>query len=146
MDQRQLTVQDGDNNGSVKKDVGAYEANLIWESEIGGYVAYSDLPEADVTGYAAGNSGLVLHSDNVGDYITMPMHFAESGTYTVSMRPTQVSDTAGNFVAAGVLGAFQVNVPAPPSPAEALASVAGLDLYFLAGAGGLKHDGRRLLA
>ena len=38
---------------------------------------------------------------------------SENGTYAVSMRPSQVSDTSGNFVAAGALGTFQVAVPAP---------------------------------
>jgi hypothetical protein len=38
---------------------------------------------------------------------------ADNGTYTVSLNANQVSDTSGNFAAAGVLGTFQVNVPAP---------------------------------
>ena len=40
---------------------------------------------------------------------------ADNGTYTIVMRTDQVSDTSDNFVAAGELGTFEVNVPEPPS-------------------------------
>jgi hypothetical protein len=42
----------------------------------------------------------------------------DNGTYTVTMKPSQVADTSGNFVAAGSLGTFQVAVPAPPAAAQ----------------------------
>ena len=61
------------------------------------------------------------------------------------MRPGQLSDTSGNFVAAGVLGTFQVSVAAPPAPADALAHVSGLDV-FSSLTGRLKHDASELLA
>ncbi|NOZ22190.1 MAG: S8 family serine peptidase [Planctomycetes bacterium] len=37
---------------------------------------------------------------------------ADNGTYTVSVQASQVSDTSGNFVAAGSLGTFQVSFDA----------------------------------
>lgn len=65
----------------------------------------------------------------------------DNGTYTVSMRPAQVSDTSGNFVAAGVLGTFLVTVPSPPAGDAGLANAASPELgseltFFL---GRLKH-------
>ena len=44
---------------------------------------------------------------------------ADDGAYTVSMQLDQVSDTHGNYVAAGPLGSFNVNIPdqTPPVPA-----------------------------
>lgn len=41
----------------------------------------------------------------------------DNGTYTVTLKPSQVADTSGNFAVAGSLGPFQVSVPAPPAPA-----------------------------
>lgn len=35
---------------------------------------------------------------------------ADNGTYTVNMQANQVSDTSNNYVAAGVLGTFQVSI------------------------------------
>ena len=43
---------------------------------------------------------------------------ADNGAYTVNLRAGQVSDTAGNWVPAGTLGSFAVNLSAPP-PASA---------------------------
>jgi hypothetical protein len=95
-DQRNIQAQDGNNDGSVRMDVGAHEANLIWENEIGGYVDYSDVPEIDATTGYSGFGGLVLHSDATNDYITVPMYFAESGTYSVEIRAKRTSD-GGRF-------------------------------------------------
>ena len=39
---------------------------------------------------------------------------ADNGTYTVAMQANQVSDTSGNFVPAGPLGTFTVNVSVQP--------------------------------
>src|SRR5439155_16042300 len=35
----------------------------------------------------------------------------DSGTYTITMQSTQVSDIDGNFVPSGVLASFLVNIP-----------------------------------
>jgi len=41
----------------------------------------------------------------------------DSGTYNIVMQPNQVADTSGNFVAAGSVGSFTVNIPvATPTP------------------------------
>ncbi|MGL4375657.1 MAG: hypothetical protein ACRCT1_04420, partial [Microcoleaceae cyanobacterium] len=45
---------------------------------------------------------------------------ADNGIYTVQLQPNQVSDTVGNFEAAGSLGTLTVNIPTsivPPTPA-----------------------------
>ncbi len=47
---------------------------------------------------------------------------AANGTYTVSMQPGQVSDGSGNFVPAGAIGTFQVNVDTVVPTASATAS------------------------
>ncbi len=39
----------------------------------------------------------------------------DSGTYTISLKGNQVSDTAGNFSSAGTIGTFQVNIDADTS-------------------------------
>ncbi|MGH7176249.1 MAG: glycosyl hydrolase family 28-related protein, partial [Tepidisphaeraceae bacterium] len=39
----------------------------------------------------------------------------DNGTYTVSLRANQVSDTSGNAASAGVIGSFKVSVPDYPS-------------------------------
>lgn len=36
----------------------------------------------------------------------------DNGTYSIAMRATEVSDVSGNFVAAGLLGTFEVAIPA----------------------------------
>src|SRR5262249_48764784 len=43
--------------------------------------------------------------------------FADNGSYTVALEASQVSDTSGNFAAAGTLGTFQVTIPdmTPPT-------------------------------
>lgn len=38
--------------------------------------------------------------------------FADNGTYNVVMQASQVADLSGNFVAAGNIGSFTVNIPA----------------------------------
>ncbi|MBD2312675.1 carbohydrate-binding protein [Desertifilum sp. FACHB-1129] len=40
--------------------------------------------------------------------------FADNGTYSIVMEANQVSDTSNNFVAAGELGSFTVNIASPP--------------------------------
>jgi hypothetical protein len=44
---------------------------------------------------------------------------AANGTYTVSIRPNQVRDTSGNYMAAGVIGTFQVDLSPPTAAANA---------------------------
>ena len=49
-------------------------------------------------------------------FVTAPngaWDLADNGTYTVSIRASQVSDTSGNFVPAGALGTFDVALAAP---------------------------------
>lgn len=36
---------------------------------------------------------------------------ADNGTYNIVMQANQVADTSGNFVAAGTIGSFTVNIP-----------------------------------
>jgi hypothetical protein len=95
-DQRQIDTQDGDNNGTSKQDVGAYETNLLWENEIHGYQASSDMTEIDVDSGYSGFGGFTLHADAVDDYLTLPMYFAESGTYTVTIRAKRATN-GGRF-------------------------------------------------
>jgi len=52
---------------------------------------------------------------------------ADNGTYTVSLAPGQVADTAGNAAAAGGLTAFSVNI-APPGPGTPTAAAAAPDV------------------
>ena len=47
---------------------------------------------------------------------------ADNGTYTISVRPSQVADTFGNYVAAGSLGTFQVAIPAATGATSVAAS------------------------
>jgi hypothetical protein len=44
---------------------------------------------------------------------------ASNGTYTISVRPNQVRDTSGNYVAAGAVGTFQVDLSPPTAAANA---------------------------
>ncbi len=53
-------------------------------------------------------------------------------TYTVQMQPNQVADTSGNFVAAGVLGTFEVAVPQPAAVAAASESLGLQELRLFA--------------
>lgn len=39
---------------------------------------------------------------------------ADNGTYTIAVQGNQVSDRAGNFISAGTLGTFQVNIASSP--------------------------------
>ncbi len=54
---------------------------------------------------------------------------ADNGTYTITLRPHQVSDTAGNFMAGKVLGTIVVHIPRVaakklPSPVFSVAAIA----------------------
>src|SRR5262249_16414712 len=49
----------------------------------------------------------------------------DNGPYTVSVQSNQVADTQGNFVLAGPLGTFNINIPDTSAPT---ASIAGSDL------------------
>src|SRR5262249_16342835 len=42
--------------------------------------------------------------------------FADNGSYTVALEASQVSDTSGNFAAAGTLGTFQATIPDTTPP------------------------------
>jgi hypothetical protein len=44
---------------------------------------------------------------------------AANGTYTISVRPNQVRDTSGNYMAAGAVGTFQVDLSPPTAAANA---------------------------
>ncbi len=57
---------------------------------------------------------------------------APNGTFTVSMQPGQVKDTAGNAVAAGPLGAFTVDTTAPTASVVPLRkiTIGGGTSYF----------------
>jgi hypothetical protein len=48
--------------------------------------------------------------------------FADNGTYTVTILPIEISDTSDNFVVAGTLGTFNVNVPDTIAPGAALSA------------------------
>ena len=49
-----------------------------------------------------------------------------NGTYAIAVRSNQVSDTAGNTVAAGSIGLFTVNIPKPDYAGNTLASAKSL--------------------
>jgi hypothetical protein len=78
----------------------------------GGYSATATLSSVDV-----GTNG----TPRVATYTVTPPSgawaYAHNGTYTASMIASQVSDTAGNFVAAGSLGTFTVSIAAPSTAA-----------------------------
>jgi ELWxxDGT repeat protein len=48
---------------------------------------------------------------------------SDNGSYIVQMRSTAVRDTSNNYVLAGALGTFSVNVPPPPDTTRPTASV-----------------------
>ena len=48
----------------------------------------------------------------------------DNGTYTIAMESNQVSDTSENFVAAGILGTFDVSINDPPTVAAPISDLA----------------------
>lgn len=50
---------------------------------------------------------------------------SDNGTYNIAVQASQIMDTGGNFVAAGTVGSFQVNIPDTTAP-TATASVSGV--------------------
>jgi hypothetical protein len=99
-------------------------------------VTYTDVTAVDFHSIMAGNDAVVTGPNGFSQlatlanlpwssdpktwtatyYITAPggaWDAGDSGPYTVSLRAGEVSDTAGNFAAAGALGGFNVSIPQP---------------------------------
>ena len=51
---------------------------------------------------------------------------ADNGSYTVSVRASEVADTAGNFVAAATLGTFTVSISDTTAPVLSTVAVSGI--------------------
>lgn len=97
LDQRGVDAQDGNNDGSVLTDAGAYEANLRWESGFFGITQYSDTNDIEFNSGYSDSTGLVLHANAVNDFITLPVYFAEAGSYSVAVRVKRASN-GGRFL------------------------------------------------
>jgi hypothetical protein len=92
--------QDGDNNGSTGVDAGAFEKNLVWQSEenLEFFSSSGDLVNIDVgTGYSGG-LGRRLDANANNDYVKYVIPIAEAGTYDVTVKFKRASNGGKFFV------------------------------------------------
>ena len=122
-----LTVADVTNpDATTHTFTVTYSDNVaIDESDITGTNVRVTAP--DGTGQYAALIGVDVDSDGTPRTATLRITApggtwgaSVSGTYTVSIRASQVSDTSGNFVVAGDLGTFEVALPDEIAPSAGL--------------------------
>jgi hypothetical protein len=98
-DQRLLAApQDGDNNGSSSHDAGAFEKNLIWQSEqeLQWTNSANDLVEIDIFSGYSGGLGRRFQANGTSDWVNFTIPIVESGTYDITIRYKRTSN-AGQF-------------------------------------------------
>jgi parallel beta-helix repeat protein len=99
LDQRGIAGnQDGNNNGSSAVDAGAFEKNLVWQSEdeLQWTNSANDLVNIDVFSSYSGGLGRRLSASGVNDWVQYPVPIVESGTYDIIIRYKKTSN-AGQF-------------------------------------------------
>ncbi|MES1204694.1 MAG: hypothetical protein ABUS79_02035 [Pseudomonadota bacterium] len=95
-------VVDGDGDGRAIRDVGAYEVNELWQTELLAVGAKGPAPHAVVTapaGYNRGAGTAYGATDASGQFVTYVVPIAEPGNYAVGVGVRQAAD-AGEFQAA----------------------------------------------
>jgi hypothetical protein len=94
-------VVDGDGDGVAVRDLGAYEVNDVWQTELLVVQAKGPAPHAVVTtpgGYDRGAGTSYDATDANGQFVTYLVPVAETGNYAISVRVRQAGD-AGRFQA-----------------------------------------------
>jgi len=95
-------VVDGDGDGMAVRDLGAYEANDVWQTELLRVQAKGPAPHTVVTspdGYDRGAGTAYAATDASGQFVTYVVPIAETGSYAVAIGVRQTSD-GGQFQAA----------------------------------------------
>jgi hypothetical protein len=89
--------EDGDNSGAGAVDAGAFEKNLIWQSEADlQWTSSNDPVSIDNNAGYSGGQGRRLQASGAGDFITYVVPIPEAGTYDVTIRIKKTSN-AGKF-------------------------------------------------
>jgi hypothetical protein len=110
-----FTVIYQDNVAVDRSDIGASDLRVTGPN---GFNKLAAFVRADRTGDASPITVTYSVPTPVGGW-----GYIHNGTYTVSMEPKQVGDTNNNFVAAGDLGTFDVNLPDSPDLTATLRAV-----------------------
>lgn len=92
--------QDGDNSGSAGVDAGAFEKNLVWQTEenLEFFSSSGDLVNIDVGGGYSGGLGRRLDSNANNDYVKYVIPIAEAGTYDITVKFKRASNGGKFFV------------------------------------------------
>jgi hypothetical protein len=92
-------VVDGDGDGTAVRDLGAYESNDRWETELLAVAAKGPaLHDLVVTpdGYSRGAGTVYAATSATGQFVTYVVPIAEPGRHALAVRVRQASD-AGQF-------------------------------------------------
>jgi hypothetical protein len=95
-------VVDGDGDGSAVRDLGAYEANDVWQTELLAVAGKGPAAHVLVTtpaGYDRGAGTSYAATGATGQFVTYLVPFAEAGSYAISVGVKHAGD-AGQFQAA----------------------------------------------
>jgi hypothetical protein len=90
-------VVDRDGDGVAVPDLGAFEANDVWQTELlrvldSGPGSHSVVTTQD--GYARGAGTAYAATDAAGQFVTYVVPIAEPGTYEISVRVRRAEDGA----------------------------------------------------
>jgi hypothetical protein len=103
-------VVDGDGDGTAVRDLGAFEANEVWQTELLQVRAKGPGPHTVVTtpaGYARGAGTSYAATGASGEFVTYVVPIAEAGSYQLSVGLRRADD-------AGQLQAAVADDPAGP--------------------------------
>lgn len=90
---------DGDGDGVAVPDLGAYEVNLRWQTELLAVAATGPAPHTVITtpdGFDRGAGTLYAATSDAGEFVTYVVPVAEAGTYDVTVGLMTAPD-AGAF-------------------------------------------------
>src|SRR5262249_43264764 len=91
-------VVDGDGNGSAVRDLGAYEVNDVWQTELLAVAGKGPSPHTIVTAPELDRGAGTAYAANggTGEFVTYRLPIAEAGTYDIDISVME-ANSGGQF-------------------------------------------------